>query len=155
MKKKALKNATPEQVREEWARRLESGKFKQGKRMLKFEKKKGDVRYCCLGVLCDMAVEAGIITTAEGEDQDGIPIWKFSGDEPVGSQSTSLTLNFTTLPIKVQKWSGLNDSVGTLKEPILNSTNLTDLNDSDLLKFPGIARLIVGGGVQVRNDTAV
>lgn len=41
---------------EKWVRALESGRFKQGYGQLA----QGDER-CCLGVLCDRAVDAGVI----------------------------------------------------------------------------------------------
>lgn len=47
----------PEQVRKEWVRRLRSGTIKQTRGHLG----RPSGSRCCLGVLCDMAVEAGII----------------------------------------------------------------------------------------------
>ena len=37
-----------------WVRALRSGKYKQGRRYLKQKDDNGKLRYCCLGVLCEL-----------------------------------------------------------------------------------------------------
>ena len=78
-------------IKDEWVRRLRSGDYEQGQGYLRF----GD-KYCCLGVLCDMAVEAGVIEETHG------PSEKFSLFVSVGG-------GFQTqmLPPSVAEWSGL------------------------------------------------
>lgn len=49
-------------IREEWTRRLRSGEYEQGQALLCRVHHDGSKRYCCWGVLCDMAVEDGVIT---------------------------------------------------------------------------------------------
>lgn len=43
-------------IKERWVKALRSGKYKQGKSLLKRrgEENPGEVTYCCLGVLCDL-----------------------------------------------------------------------------------------------------
>lgn len=42
-------------IKEQWVAALRSGDYKQGKAALRVLKKKdNEVRYCCLGVLCDV-----------------------------------------------------------------------------------------------------
>lgn len=51
-------------VKTEWLAALRSGDYKQGRRALN-----KDGEFCCLGVLCDLAVKAGK-TVAEKFDED-------------------------------------------------------------------------------------
>ena len=69
-------------VKKLWVDALRSGDYKQGKRWLRDNDK-----FCCLGVLCELAVEMGVC----GKDYDG---------------SVSL------LPTSVSKWSGVKDFHG-------------------------------------------
>ena len=55
---KPVKKMKPE-VKAKWIAALRSGKYKQGK---KFLNKEG-TRFCCLGVLCDLAFQDGVKMT--------------------------------------------------------------------------------------------
>lgn len=61
------------EIKAEWVKRLRSGEYAQGEQVLKRTKKPEEgppvVTYCCLGVLCVMAVEAGIV--GERGDKNG------------------------------------------------------------------------------------
>lgn len=60
-------DSTPAEVQAAWATRLEEADpSRQGRRMLA---PTPDTR-CCLGELCDMAVEAGVIESYERDDLD-------------------------------------------------------------------------------------
>lgn len=48
---------TPKEVRQLWVKALRSGEYKQGKECLKTV----DGKYCCLGVLTDLALKNGVI----------------------------------------------------------------------------------------------
>ena len=51
-----------QKIKERWVKALRSGKYKQGKGWLRKSsgpKKKSE--FCCLGVLCDLAVKSKII----------------------------------------------------------------------------------------------
>lgn len=41
-------------IKEQWVAALRSGEYKQGKSALRALDKKGELKYCCLGVLCDI-----------------------------------------------------------------------------------------------------
>jgi hypothetical protein len=49
-------------VKRLWLKALRSGKYKQAQGMLKTTSGQ-DSRYCCLGVLCEVAVAQGVIQT--------------------------------------------------------------------------------------------
>jgi hypothetical protein len=117
------------EIAAEWKSRLRSGKIKQLKAAL------GNTagERCCLGVLCDMAVEAGIIpppninATAQGK---GIIL----------GYGTSGDWNSGTLPEIVKEWAGMRSSVGQWQWDY-NSLSLTTLNDTGI-SFPEIADAI-------------
>lgn len=50
-----------QEIAKEWIDRLRSGKYKQGKRYLE-----RNGQYCCLGVLCEIAAENGIVKKEDG-----------------------------------------------------------------------------------------
>ena len=80
-----------------WVAALRSGKYKQGTSYLR----KGD-EFCCLGVLCDLAIKADVIDEA-------IP-------HPSGRQGIFCFDDGSTemLPKTVQEWSGLNSDDGAI-----------------------------------------
>lgn len=76
-------------IKAQWTAALRSGDYPQAKNNLRTEE-----GYCCLGVLCDLAVEAGVteITTEPG---DSSAVYWYDGE-------------FLSLPGSVQKWAGLD-----------------------------------------------
>lgn len=89
---------------------------------------------CCLGVLCDMAVEAGVIAP---------PVVGIEGYLVYGPNQDDLDL-----PDEVMDWAGLDESYGArvaISED-LTGVALTDANDGtgdfQGLSFEQIARLI-------------
>lgn len=80
-------------VKDEWVRRLRSGDYEQGMGELRFEDK-----YCCLGVLCVMAVEAGVI------EETSDPMTEVFAYGRAGSDDDRQT---QMLPVSVAKWAGL------------------------------------------------
>lgn len=58
-------------IKAKWVEALRSGKYKQGAAALKrvwSEENEENVEYCCLGVLCELAVEDGVLGPAEQKD---------------------------------------------------------------------------------------
>lgn len=86
-----------QEIRDEWTRRLRSGDYEQGHGVLVRKNRKGNKEYCCLGVLCVMAVEAGIVTSRFEDDH------YFYGDQNEESS--------THLPEVVQKWAGISEEI--------------------------------------------
>lgn len=110
-----------------WLERLESGKEKQGHGALKkvFPTKNGKVRkvrHCCLGVLCEIAKEQGVIEEGEVnlhprdiyDQEDGINV--SFGEE--GSEAY--------LPDALADWAGIPRAI--MFEPGIQHT-LADIND--------------------------
>lgn len=80
-----------------WLDALKSGEYKQGRHALCKINKKGEKEYCCLGVLCEVAIKNGIDLRIE--DHDG----EFSYDGNVAYH-----------PKKVADWSGLTNTDASL-----------------------------------------
>lgn len=76
-----------EDVKAKWIARLEDPSARQGRGALSTNR--GD---CCLGVLCKIAVEEGVIPEPEGVSHQGALV--FSGNDQV-------------LPREVASWAGL------------------------------------------------
>ncbi len=111
-----------------WVKALESGKFSQTKNELRDHQ-----GYCCLGVACELAAEAGIIGKAKHWlDDDDNDHFSYAG-ESLG------------LPPKVQRWLGLADRFGKFKDEGAGwdvDESLTNLNDDKNYTFKKIAALI-------------
>lgn len=105
-----------EDVKRLWVTALRSGEYVKGKGTLHLKTDDGD-RWCCLGVLCDLAVKAGI-------------------EVPVRHTETGTVLyagRSSYLPPSVVAWAGFisgNDSPHVWVESELRSRTLVHLNDS-------------------------
>lgn len=108
-----MKKPMNREIRDQWVEELESGRFPQGRNVLRST----DDKYCCLGVLCEIAVQAGVIEPPIEATYDA---YKYGGWS-VGS-----------LPDSVLAWSGLD-----YREQI----KLSDFNDSGY-SFDYIAKYI-------------
>lgn len=87
------------EVIQKWVTALESGDYQQTKGKLHREESNGINKpgYCCLGVLCEIAVQEGIVSVIE--TRDGYDF--YGADGRTGHEDD--------LPIEVQTWAGLND----------------------------------------------
>lgn len=138
--------ATPEQVeaRKELVRRLRSGEIKQTKGKL------GDPNgsRCCLGVACDIGVEAGVIE-APTLTQSRVPS-DYNNPDGEGHTEESLMYGVTTgsMPREVANYFGFNDRVGVYGDRVrrvvgrLIQKSLTYSNDTEGLTFSQIADII-------------
>lgn len=91
-------------IKAELVERLRSGKYIQGKEKLA-TKEGDDTLYCCLGVLCEIAVERGIINRIE---QD-VECWDCENPDaciPKVEVHYDHTYD-ATLPEKVVNWAGI------------------------------------------------
>lgn len=79
------------EIKAQWLADLRSGEYKKGKGYLKHRNALGQIEYCCLGVLCEQAAKAGIISAAI-ESVDGY--FYFGSDQFI-------------LPYAVMEWAGL------------------------------------------------
>lgn len=99
-----------------WVKALRSRKYKQTTRKLSQGGK-----FCCLGVACELAVEAGVISAPRNNIYDDQGAW---------------------LPAKVMDWLGLAHHRGKYTDSHGDNTTLTALNDSRRYSFSKIARVI-------------
>ena len=111
------------EVKAEWVEALRSGQYRQGANYLRKNNGQED-EFCCLGVLCEIAVEHGAISE---------PLRK-------ASRIYSYALGeMQVLPQSVVEWAGLPDDNPTIGR---SGVRLTGLNDSGLYTFAEIAALI-------------
>jgi hypothetical protein len=82
------------EVREQWVAALRSGKYKQMPGALARVTPEGS-RYCCLGVLCDIAVQEGVLAAPNGANNLGYVYYGGMAD---------------VLPEKVVAWAELPEA---------------------------------------------
>lgn len=134
-------------IRTAWVERLRSGKYPQARSYLHVE---GD-GFCCLGVLCELAVEAGVVRrqTIMGDDDFQVTSY-VAVDLPQDSSER-------VLPQAVAMWAGIEDTE-TAENPnvysitrdgddeddetVTSSHGLADLNDDWEWNFDMIADAI-------------
>lgn len=109
-------------IKARWIKALRSGKYKQGQGRLRQPTPDGD-EYCCLGVLCELAVKAKVIPP---------PVFSPLGD---GSQRYRYGVNGDVkgglLPVVVSNWAGVSGSGAYGKKgPYYFDGYLTTDNDS-------------------------
>jgi hypothetical protein len=122
MAKKLSKTA----VRKLWVEALESGEYRQetGQLAKHYSPSKGGTSYCCLGVLCELAVKHGIIPAPSKEA--GVYVYAD---------------NHLLVPDEVKDWVGLSDTSGTYNDNYSTYT-LANMNDVDMDSFAEIAEFI-------------
>lgn len=123
------------EIKSRWTAELRSGRFEQGKGALRIAGDAGD-QYCCLGVLCQLAVEAGVIPAARRHAFDGL--YEYDGRDGLPSQ-------------KVAEWAGFpvdhdghpyeNPGFWLGESDDIYQTSLADQNDNGA-SFSEIADLI-------------
>lgn len=115
-------------VQQAWVDALRSGNYKQGQAVLR----DADGRSCCLGVACEMAVDAGVLSDEHVKT-------KYSED----AEKTVVFYDRAELypPSTVVKWLGLRNDRGGWDESARNNHTLAGAND-DGKTFAEIADLI-------------
>ena len=112
----------------EWARRLPS--YKKGKEYL-CQYIDGVPHYCAFGVLCEIAVEQGVIPPAEVEKQDPT--------DRTCTPTRHYYMGWDELaPDKVREWAELKSRQGEA----LNSHSIVELNDKWGVNFVQMAEYI-------------
>ena len=103
------------ELKSRWTARLRSGEYLQGKGALRKRGEEQDF-FCCLGVLCEIAVEDGKAHLSKQPEVGG---WNYNYNEEGG-----------LLPIELHTWSGIC---------LDDRQELMDMNDSRGKAFPEIA----------------
>jgi hypothetical protein len=125
-----------QEIKAQWVERLRSGEIEQTAGKLGTK----DGKRCCLGVLCDLAAEAGVVKTEPNDI--GYLVYLDSDEDEFGEQSV--------LPLSVQKWAGITQVNPWVKllavdegtgEPYEANDTLASLNDAGRT-FPEIADII-------------
>lgn len=128
------------EVRTVWTRALRSGEYEQALGALTaVDGTNGEVRgHCCLGVLTEEAVKAGIIEAGKWFRGEGFLMYAGVTGE---------------LPYAVKDWAGLGspDPFLTYDRAESGRISCSDANDNHRLSFTEIADLIDGGEANV-ND---
>jgi hypothetical protein len=116
-------------IKRRWVEALRSGKYKQGYNVLRNR----DDTLCCLGVLCEIAVEDGIIGDAvfDGDKDAGYGEYLYGKEEAV-----------TSPPSTVNQWANILDDFYEVHDEEGNEKQLANLNDSGSYTFKMIADLI-------------
>lgn len=111
---------------EKWVEALESGEYEQTTGALQ-----DNHGFCCLGVLCDVAIREGLEVEVKS--------YCDCGDELCDSISYDEAVE--VLPSSVQEWAGLTSCDPSVGVDGDGKDSLAELNDAGL-SFPDIADLI-------------
>lgn len=125
-----MDNTMNPEIKAQWLTALRSGDYRQGQGSLK-----RDGKFCCLGVLCDLAVKAGIAAETHVTMIGATAFGTGPADENSG-----------TLPFVVQTWAGLPSNNPSFRYNVLSADeyeydSLAGLNDGGR-SFAEIADLI-------------
>lgn len=128
--------ATPmnPEIKALWLAALRSGEYEQGNGQLGYEVDNNQRQFCCLGVLCDLALKSGAVALTETVDSDGNITYAST------TQHYGPAVDRFYLPEVVMDWSGMPDDRGYL-DPDNTEVNLGSKNDSGFT-FAEIADII-------------
>lgn len=125
-------------IAQRWAEELRSGKYAQGRARLRKKPPRGPEQFCCLGVLCEIAVADGVIEpgSPSGPRADGSLCWMY-GKSP----------EMAYLPREVVKWAKMDSDQGLVgaQAALLpgEQPTLADMNDLAGADFEKIADFIL------------
>lgn len=124
-----------QEIKKQWLADLRDGTRTQGHGYLRDE----DGRQCCLDVLCEQAVRAGIIGPPVLVNNGGTRIYQY--EDKYGNHDIHY------LPSVVAEWAGLtNRNCSMETNPVVmteeGKTHLADLNDAKYATFEEIAYAI-------------
>lgn len=129
-----MERMNPE-VKRQWLEALRGGEYTQGASALsRVRDRDGNREYCCLGVLCDLAEKAGVVSSKLPDqdyvnralDRDGDA--GYNGDvfysDPEGRFEEA-----SSLPVGVQEWAGLPRDPYVFFSEDIENVALSELND--------------------------
>jgi hypothetical protein len=138
------------EIKQAWVKALRSGEYTQGLQQLKTNTD----RFCCLGVLCDLACKAGVVELRLGVDHLDVPRLFYGTPEEHSipfKPNVEAGARYEVLPKSVMEWAGLD-----VNNPELNiqdddedwrnngpyPVQMAELNDELGYSFNRLARLI-------------
>jgi hypothetical protein len=107
------------EIKKDWVAELRSGKYEQGANYLH---NIDQGTYCCLGVLCKMATEAGVTRVQATEGYMGVGVAEYGDGTYAPTQAV--------LPKEVQGWAGLDG-----ENPIIEGVDMGEAGDSTSLAY--------------------
>lgn len=110
-------------VKELWIAALTSGEYEQGQRALCRIGMDGQKYWCCLGVLCDLAIKAGVDVSLGRETVNNPTSFALSGKMNI----VTFDQDSGYPPPKVVDWAGLNSVNPSVDESF---DTLASMNDS-------------------------
>lgn len=119
-----------------WTAALRSGEYLQGSGQLAVEYPSGEVEYCVLGVLCDLAHADGVVRPRRAVERS----WVAATELRYGSSGYG-----SVLPDEVVEWAEVDDPDPVVQWSAGGETNqspMTQLNDEAGLTFEELADLI-------------
>lgn len=106
------------EVKAQWVQALRSGDYDQGRGFLQQIDDRGKATYCCLGVLCDLAVKAGVTTGRTDRNNSGKVMIFGSGYDCFP-------------PLEVWQWAGFSNDNPEVNVPgLVDRKSVVDLNDN-------------------------
>ncbi len=140
-----------QEIKDQWVKALKSGEYKQGYGKLAVKMSNGQQKHCCLGVLCELAVEAGIVEKIEvpmnvifDDDDYEATMFEYEGEQVPDTPRVRNRTGYT-LPERVKVWAGLDSDNPGVTRPHGYETTLSELNDSKIHNFEDIANIINEG----------
>ena len=103
------------EIKQQWVAALRSGEYRQGKYMLH---NVDENTYCCLGVLCDLAVKAGLQVDKSAGKHNEYTVIAYDGNQ-------------YSLPALVIEWAGLETDIPetAVEDEGGEPMNVAQLND--------------------------
>jgi hypothetical protein len=112
------------EVKEQWLTALRSGEYKQGIGQLHW-RHNNQSEFCCLGVLCDLAKQAGVVQEFDNPDDSSDPEKYGVSVSYEVEKSPSGWRKVTYLPYPVMVWAGLSN-----RNPEAGAVSLAGRNDN-------------------------
>lgn len=123
------KDSTPDEIRGEWTRRLREPGRKQVTGVLHMV----DGGQCCLGVLCEMAFEAGVADRKRVvRSGDSPQVWEYLNPDGSGG-------SYLMPPAAVREWAGIEDDGFLIRTGHDDVIGAADANDRHHMTFAAIA----------------
>jgi len=120
-----------EQIKDLWVAALRSGKYQQGKAYLN-----RGFKFCCMGVLCELAIENGVAIERQ-LSKTGFP----ERYDYIGTYEGRPEVVWSLPPTAVTRWAGLNSMTGAFNIGP-NERSLVTMNDEASKSFLEIADII-------------